>query len=77
MTISEAVRTRVHTPSRAAKLLRLAASWTLAAQLTGAPGFRGERQAGGQDVRGVSLHRSRPQSHAGRTRTRHHGSGQI
>jgi TldD protein len=37
MTISEAVRTRVHTPSRAAKLLRLAASWTLAAQLTGAP----------------------------------------
>ena len=37
MTISEAVRTRVHPPSRAAKLLRLAASWTLAAQLTGAP----------------------------------------
>jgi predicted Zn-dependent protease len=37
MTISEAVRMRVHTPSRAAKLLRLAASWTLAAQLTGAP----------------------------------------
>ena len=37
MTISEAVRTRVHTPFRAAKLLRLAASWTLAAQLTGAP----------------------------------------
>jgi TldD protein len=37
MTISEAVRTRVHTPSRAAKLLRLAATWTLAAQLTGAP----------------------------------------
>jgi TldD protein len=37
MTISEAVRTRVPTPSRAAKLLRLAASWTLAAQLTGAP----------------------------------------
>jgi TldD protein len=37
MTISETVRTRVHTPSRAAKLLRLAASWGLAAQLTGAP----------------------------------------
>jgi TldD protein len=37
MTISEAVRTRVHTPFRAAKLLRLVASWTLAAQLTGAP----------------------------------------
>ena len=42
MTISEAVRTRVHTPSRAAKLLRLAASWTLAAQLTGAPAIFAE-----------------------------------
>jgi TldD protein len=37
MTISEAVRTRVHIHSRVAQFLRVAACWTLAAQLTGAP----------------------------------------